>query len=780
MNPVSSIETETKPRCCPSRAELSAWLETEGSSEPEIAKHLEGCPACCLTLENLSSSTVVDSFARTGAARPIGLSFLEPPKRPGDLGMLGPYAIERELGSGGMGIVFQAWDTCLERPVAIKLMRMLDSPAASERFHREARAAANLVHDHIVPIHAVAATRDGRSYLVMPLIEGESLRQRLNRTSLDPREAAEWICQIASGLQVAHDRGMLHRDIKPANILLDRRDQRAKLSDFGLVRIVDDQSIAQTDGILGTPEFMSPEQIRNERLDGRCDVYGLGITLYQALTGVTPFRGPTFEVLRKQQEELPLAPTLLRPDIPRDLETICLKAIRKAPDSRYPTAQALADDLTRFLAGEAILARPVSLLERSRNWIRKHPWQALSAALATVVFLGTAGGALLLAQAYRNQTQTNQALQQSQAEANRAFQLTRDQLTAIVSRLKDDLLQLPQAEQIAIESIREVTGLYAQLNQLRPTDQVVAEEYLQALKEEWYAEWLYDGDTLEQKSLERFQSESIRLLKEFPQSSTIASLRAELLLDLAVEAENAGDREQADRFQLEGQTMLGQLLPEHADSLPVRTLVWKAAWQDYQLACQRQAPTAELVTLARQMVAAQAEVIELTPAIQRTEAVCIGVDQLSRLVEAQVEAGQLTDAAATLEQARTLLASLEDSALQTMEVQSAHVRLLRAELQLAKANRDVDLQGEKIEQLVAANRKLSQDFPEGESQMKALVQALCDQVEFAIAHGQRESARAGLPEIAGLLDRIDANKAMSAWATPLRERFERLQEQLGD
>jgi phage shock protein A len=226
--------------------------------------------------------------------------------------------------------------------------------------------------------------------------------------------------------------------------------------------------------------------------------------------------------------------------------------------------------------------------------------------------------------------------------------------------------------------------------------------------------------------------------------------------------------------------MLAQLLPEHADALPVQTLIWKAAWQEYQLACQRKAPAATIVNLARSMVAAQYDVIELTPAGQHAEAVCIGIDQMSRLVEAQVEAGQLDDAASVLEQARALLASLDETALKTMEVQLGKVRLLRAELQLAKAHQNVELQGEQLEQLVAANRKISEDFPEGENQMKALVQALCDQVEFAIAQGQREPARAVLPEIAGLLDRIDANKAVAAWAAPLRERCERLREQLGD
>jgi serine/threonine protein kinase len=141
--------------------------------DERIRDHLESCRQCCETLDHLTQSTVVESLARSSSQRPSGLSFLLPPRRSGDLGALGPYAIERELATGGMGIVFQAWDMQLARPVAIKLMRTFDVPQEIERFRREARAAAKLAHDHIVPIHAVAETSDGRPYLVMPLIEGE-------------------------------------------------------------------------------------------------------------------------------------------------------------------------------------------------------------------------------------------------------------------------------------------------------------------------------------------------------------------------------------------------------------------------------------------------------------------------------------------------------------------------------------------------------------------------------------------------------------------------------
>lgn len=777
MNPVQQVEAETRKLECPNSTELSHWLEMGGVSTEGIAEHIESCRSCCETLDRLTSSSIVDSFAHSVSRRPIGLSFLNSPVRAGDMGLLDHYAIERELDAGGMGIVFRAWDMQLERPVAIKLMRIFDNSSAVERFRREARVAAKLVHDNIVPIYSVSETCDGRPYLVMPFIYGESLRQRLDRTPISPRESAEWIRQVAFGLQVAHGMNLIHRDVKPANVLLDSHDGRAKLTDFGLVHETGGQSLSLADGLLGTPEFMSPEQIRNQVLDGKSDVYSLGITLYHCLTGVTPFRGQTFEVLKQQQEQMPLAPSIIRPGIPRDLETICLKAIRKEPSSRYDSAQAFADDLTRFLNGDTILARPASWAERSRVWIRQHPWQALSASLAAASFLVTAIGALLIVRSYEAERKTNLALVKMRGDADQSFQLTRSQLAVVVNRIKNDLLKVPQAEQVAIQSVRDVAKLYSELNGLRPSDRQVAEEYLAALKDQWYSEWLYNGDELERQALELFQSESVRLLEQFPSSSAIAALRAELLLDLAIESENAGDLRQADLFQQQGRELLTQLLASSPDSLPVRALVWKAAWQEYQTARQRKATADQIVQRARRMVEAQQSVIELTPVNERTDAICICIDQMSRLVEAQIEAGQPGEAVLIIDQAHSLLNTLSDASAETLEVRQAHVRVLTAELQMAKTVEDVELQQIKIEQLVTANRSLLHDFPDGETQIQSLARALLEQVEFLYAQGKNNQSSAFIAEIETLLERIDANPTVAAWSKANREKLERFRRQ---
>ncbi|MBX3418507.1 MAG: serine/threonine protein kinase [Pirellulaceae bacterium] len=778
MNSARSLNIENHQIECPSANELSLWLERGGVKLDSIAEHIEHCRSCNETLERITQSTLVESYVQSAAQRPIGLSFLNPPERAGDLGRLDHYAVERQLDAGGMGVVFRAWDMQLQRPVAIKLMRMFDNAVAIERFRREARAVAKLTHDNIVPIHSVAETRDGRPYLVMPLVRGESLRQRLNQSSVDPREAAEWIRQVACGLQFAHEAGLIHRDIKPANILLDARDGRAKLTDFGLVQEVDGHSLTQTDGILGTPEFMSPEQIRNQALDGRSDVYSLGIALYQCLTGVTPFRGQTFEVLQQQQDQMPLAPTIIRPDIPRDLETICLKAIRKEPDSRYESAQALAEDLTRFLNGEPILARRASFAERFSAWVRRHPWQTLSATLAVLVFVGTAISVVMLARSYESERKTNLALLQMRDEADQSFQLTRSQLSVVANRIKDDLMQVPQAERIAVESIRDIANLYFNLNQLRPGDQQVAEEYVSALQALWYAEWLYDGGSLEQQARERYQTESARLLAQFPTSSTIAALRAELLLDLAGESENDGDQSRADAHFSQGQALLLELLASGIDTLPVRSLVWKAAWQEFSSAGNRKLSAEQIVELARNMVQAQQSVIELTPIDKRTEAICIGIDQMSRLVEAQIEAQQSSESLPVLEQARALLGSLDDSARETLEVRQAQIRLLRAELQLAKADADVELQKAKIEQLVNANRSQLTAFPDGETQMISLVQSLLEQVDLMIAQGQGDHTDAIFTEIELFLEQIEANPSVAKRSKAQREKLELLRQKL--
>jgi WD40 repeat protein len=417
---------------CASPQVLSQLLD--GTLSPEqmmdIREHLAGCLACQAALDHLSEKTALRQWAsacrcllpqpadepdlarlleKLAATPPAGpclsgdtadygpldgpLSFLAPPQQEGDLGRLGPYRVLAELGRGGMGIVLLAYDPELQRTVALKVLPPdRADERARARFVREARAAAGITHDNVVPVYAVAAPSDGPPYLVMQYVDGPTLRERIKAEGrLDPHEAARICAQAAEGLAAAHRAGLVHRDIKPANIILDRAQERARIMDFGLARATAlPGGITQAGTVLGTPEYMSPEQVLEpERVDGRTDVYGLGVTLYEALTGEVPFRGVSHMVLQQIVSDDPRPPRRLNDKVPRDLETICLKCLHKEPAKRYTDAAALAEDLKRFLAGQPIQARPVGRSERLWRWCRRNP---LVASLAAALFLALAGG----------------------------------------------------------------------------------------------------------------------------------------------------------------------------------------------------------------------------------------------------------------------------------------------------------------------------------------------------------------------------------------------------
>jgi WD40 repeat protein len=352
-------------------------------------------PALARLLDKLHATPTAAASASADTAEVLdtSLRFLGPPVLPGDLGSLGPYRVLAEVGRGGMGIVLRAYDPELRRTVALKVLPPDRADAnARARFAREAQAAAGIEHDHVVPVYAVANSSDGPPYLVMQYVEGPTLRERIKAEGrLDPHEAARVGAQAAEGLAAAHRAGLVHRDIKPANIILDQAQGRAKIMDFGLARATAlPGGITQAGTILGTPEYMSREQLLEpERVDGRTDVYGLGVTLYEALTGEVPFRGVAHMVLQQIVSDDPRPPRRLNDRVPRDLETICLKCLEKEPGRRYATAQELAEDLRRFLAGQPIQARPVGRAERLWRWGRRNP---LVASLVAALFLVLAGG----------------------------------------------------------------------------------------------------------------------------------------------------------------------------------------------------------------------------------------------------------------------------------------------------------------------------------------------------------------------------------------------------
>jgi tetratricopeptide (TPR) repeat protein/tRNA A-37 threonylcarbamoyl transferase component Bud32 len=309
---------------------------------------------------------------------PCPIHFPGPPTDRGPLGQLESYHIVAELGRGASGYVFQAYDEQLDCLVALKVLKPELAASASDRarFEREARAAAAVRHDHVVAIHRVGNTPDfALPYLVMEYLDGEPLSEWLQRQGVRiPREAAEVARQVALGLAAAHARGLVHRDIKPSNIVLESSTGRAKITDFGLARPVQvgPNKLTQSGAMVGTPPYMSPEQIVTPlQVDARSDVYSLGVVLYEVLTGETPFRGPTHWILQQIVTNEPVPPSRLQ-KVPRDLETITLKCLAKEPNQRYQTAQELADDLHRFLIGEPIRARPVSRVERLWRWSRRH------------------------------------------------------------------------------------------------------------------------------------------------------------------------------------------------------------------------------------------------------------------------------------------------------------------------------------------------------------------------------------------------------------------------
>jgi WD40 repeat protein len=404
------------------------WIDRYPELMPELAEHLRCVGMICEAYErNLPESVDTETHASQFTVRcPHCHSIVTSDLHEGwssvicdscgsSFGLLGPEAenaelrsgeyfgrfeLVRLLGQGAFGAVWEAIDPQLERTIALKLPRRGELTAAeAELFLREARAVARIRHPNIVGIHEVGRVGN-RIYLACDFVSGENLADRLARGPFSLDEAVALLESLASTLHYVHEQGMVHRDLKPANVLLDSQ-QQAHLTDFGLARRYGNDLTLTCDGyVVGTPAYMSPEQAggRSREADLRADIYSLGVMLYELVTGELPFQGTPHAVIHQLLYDEPRRLRQLNPRVSRDLETICLKCLEKAPQHRYDSAGALSADLKRLRQGLPIAARPIGAVKRVTRWGRRRPF---AAALIVTSLLATIA-AFAAAAAYRD------------------------------------------------------------------------------------------------------------------------------------------------------------------------------------------------------------------------------------------------------------------------------------------------------------------------------------------------------------------------------------------
>lgn len=382
------------------------------------------------------------------------------------------HEIIEEIGRGGMGIIYRALQISLNRLVALKMIQGVGwtDEQSLRRFRAEAEAVASLDHPNIIPIHEVGEF-EGVPYFTMKLVEGGSLAANLGKFS-NAQRCAELIIRIAQAIHYAHTRGVLHRDLKPGNVLLDH-EGAPYVTDFGLAkRFDDDGQFTRTDALMGTPAYMAPEQAEapDGELSTATDVYSLGAIFYQLLTGRAPFAEKTpLETMKAVVEREPPLPRSLCPDVPRDLETICLKCLAKDPKRRYPSALELAEDLERWRLGKPITARSTTTIERMAMWAGRNP---ASATLLGVVVLAVGGFVALL-----EHSRSNLRVERDHAQAQEA--IARDALALMDYQLAD----------AAFEQEDAATAMAYLASVLRrdPSNHVAAERLLFALSHRQFA-----------------------------------------------------------------------------------------------------------------------------------------------------------------------------------------------------------------------------------------------------------------------------------------------------
>jgi Protein kinase domain/Cache domain len=433
---------------------LSVWLREGGAGHelspaeltrdrPDLVGELERRISIMRRMNDLAlANGATLSYAQTLAAPSSSPPPLSPPG----------YDVQGELGRGGMGVVYTARQVSLNRVVALKMILSGAHADTTDlaRFRKEAETIARLQHPNIVQIHEVGE-HDGRPFFSLELCSGGSLERKLNGTPLPPQEAAALVETLARAMAAAHQKDIIHRDLKPANVLLTE-DGVPKVTDFGLAKKLDGDAdaaggLTETGNVMGTPSYMAPEQALGKSDVGRAaDVYALGAILYECLSGRPPFRAATpMDTIMQVIADDPVPVRQLQMRVPRDLETICLKCLKKEPANRYAGAADLADDLRRFRNGEPIRARPAGVAERLGRWCRRRPAWAVLIATSILALLALLGGGLWFNRQVRAELEHTR-----QAERRLQLAFTDE----VADNLDGDLRQIaevPQTVALALE-----------------------------------------------------------------------------------------------------------------------------------------------------------------------------------------------------------------------------------------------------------------------------------------------------------------------------------------
>jgi len=394
--------------CTPCQNRMESLATAGNSNLSDIVRHIDkdtppSNSAFWKALGKAESEVTQDMASLADTPLDLKLDFLQPSDTPGRIGRVSTFDIVRVIGRGGMGVVLHAFDPSLSRDVAIKMLdpQLANNDVARQRFCREARSAAAVSHDNIVAVHQVNEDeKSGLPFIVMQLVNGESLEQRLRRVGhLSLSETVRLGMQAAAGLAAAHSHGLIHRDIKPGNILLEAGTDKVKLTDFGLARAAEDLKLTRTGFVAGTPLYMAPEQARGDDIDHRVDLFSLGSVMYEALAGKPPFEGRTpLAVLRRVADEAHEPLSKANATVPEWLEDIIDRLLEKEPKKRYGSAHEVSELLACGLAELGSLSpldvpatpcsKPRSSMQMSHK-IRAHVCYKTIAMLASVFFVGS-------------------------------------------------------------------------------------------------------------------------------------------------------------------------------------------------------------------------------------------------------------------------------------------------------------------------------------------------------------------------------------------------------